>query len=144
MNSDGLTVVRTPLPRELNQAHGERRGMMNPALDIYSTAAPVQPTVCCVSHCGRQAEQGAFCRDCFAQYETYNAWWAAQEASRVRRAACWRFVNGLLFFARVELLVGYCIQSPRIWQTFALGAGCALVVALGNALLGGVKGGAAR
>jgi hypothetical protein len=148
MNSDGMTVVRTPLPREFDQVHGERRRMVNPALDVYSRAPLVMPAVCCVSHCGREATQGAFCDDCFSTYETYNRIWATEDARRAdvsrqaRKAAGWRFFNGFVFFASVELLVGYCIESPLIWQTFALGVGCALVAGLGNAIVGGKAGAA--
>jgi hypothetical protein len=151
MNSDRLSVVsRTALPREFDQGHGGRRPMANRALRIYSQAPLAVPTTCCVEHCGRAATRGAFCDDCFTQYEMYNRLWAAEEAkaaSGERRALVaggWRFVNGFAFFGSIELLVGYCIKTPLIWQSFALGAGCALVVALGNALIGGGKAGAAR
>lgn len=136
---------RTSLPREFTHTTGERRRMVNPALGTYARGPLVMPTICCVSGCGHAATNGAWCRGCFLQYAALNEEWEreavklASEEHQARKARLWRFVNGFLFFACFELLVGYCIDSPRIWQSFALVLGCAFVIALGNALLGGAR-----
>lgn len=136
---------RTALPREYDQGTGERRRMVNPALDICSHAPLKLLTVCCVQHCGRAASCGTFCVACFEEYSALNEMWAAKAARkadpayRVRRAAFWRFINSFMVMMAFELLLGYCLNVLDVWQIWALSIGWALIVAVVAAFFGGAK-----
>jgi hypothetical protein len=143
-------LSRHALPREFDQASQAQRPMVNPALGVYSRAPLEEPTKCCVQFCGRAAVEGAFCWECYQQYEAYNRLWARQAARRndprrqARRAWYRRFAGGFMILASLELLIGYCIHAPVIWQSIALGFAWSVLIGAINASFGTKRGGGLR
>lgn len=131
------------LPREFDQGSQGQRPMVNRALRIYDSGRRAVAATCCVEHCGNAATHGAWCEACFEEYTALNEIWAREQLKKTdpahlaRVAQRWRFVNGFAFFFSLELLIGYCIETPRIWQSFALCVGAAMLVAGINTIFGG-------
>jgi hypothetical protein len=101
--------------------------------------------VCCVEHCGNAATHGAWCACCFEEYTALNEMWAHDQLKRTdparlaRKAAAWRFFNGFVVMGAAEFLIAYAIEAPCMWQTFAVGAAWAALIAGMNVTIGGKK-----